>query len=66
MTNLVTTSTHRTRRHDLTRQDIAALAAEEGVSEVALVTSLQVGAAASGDEAALEALCAIKAEILGL
>lgn len=49
-----------------TRQDIAALAAEEGVSEVALVTSLQVGAAASGDEAALEALCAIKAEILGL
>ena len=48
------------------RNDIATLAASEGVSELALVTSLQQGAAISGNESALEALCAIKAEILGL
>lgn len=48
------------------RNDIATLAASEGVSEMTLITQLQQGAAIAGDEATLEALCNIKAEILGL
>lgn len=51
---------------NFTRNDIATLAASEGVSEMVLITQLQQGAAISGDEAALDALCNIKAEILGL
>lgn len=57
------------RRNEMTsfnRNDIATLAASEGISEMALITQLQHGAVISGDEDALEALCNIKAEILGL
>jgi len=47
-------------------EDILKVAADEGISELAAITIMQSGAAKIGDEAALEALCNIKAEILGL
>lgn len=51
----------------INRETIEALAKQEGVTPVVLVTMLQTGAAQLTDrEATLEQLCAIKAELLGL
>lgn len=52
---------------EITRQEIEALADQEGVAPLALVSLLQAGAAKLDDgEATLEKLCAIKAELLKL
>jgi hypothetical protein len=42
------------------------LAQQEGVSALELITTLQAGAAATGDQATLDKLCEIKSELLGL
>ena len=50
---------------EITREAIEALADQEGVAPLALVSLLQAGAAKLEDgEATLEKLCAIKAEML--
>ena len=51
---------------NFTRNDIEALAVTEGCTEIALISMLQAGAVAAGNDEALDALCAVKAEILGL
>lgn len=52
---------------EITREAIEALAEQEGVAPLALVSLLQAGAAHLEDgEATLEKLCAVKAELLGL
>lgn len=50
----------------ITIEDIRKVAADEGITELAAITMMQSGAAKIGDDAALEALCDIKSEILGL
>jgi hypothetical protein len=41
-------------------------AADSGMTDLQAITAMQVGAAKIGDSATLEALCAIKSELLGL
>lgn len=50
----------------ITREAVEALASEQGKPVLAVLTDLQAAAAVLDNEAALDALCAIKAEILGL
>lgn len=50
----------------LTIDDIRTLASLEGKTDMETITLLQTGAAKSGDDDALNALCKIKAYLVGL
>lgn len=50
----------------ITLNDIAKAAADEGVTVMQACNMMQAACAKLGDEATLDALCTIKAEIIGL
>lgn len=51
---------------NVTREAVETLAKEQSKSVMAMLTELQQAAAVLNDEGTLDALCNIKAEILGL
>jgi len=51
---------------NVTREAVQILANEQGKTELAMLTELQGAAAKLGDETTLDALCAIKSQVLGL
>jgi hypothetical protein len=50
----------------ITLSAVRQAAIESGMTDLQALTAMQAGAAKIGDNAALEALCAIKSELLGL
>ena len=50
----------------ITRTDVQQAAAAKGMTELEAISLMQAGAAKLGHHDVLDALCAIKAEIIGL
>lgn len=50
--------------HTALKQNVIDLAAEQNSSPLAIISQLQVGAAAIGDDATLDALCDLKWEFI--
>lgn len=57
---------HRSKKMEQLKASIKTLAAEKGVSELAIITQLQTAAAVTGNDELLDQLCELKSAALGI